>query len=48
VGPGASEDIAERLLALEDEAKVLRRRVAVFAAKVSEADRRELEMLRRL
>jgi hypothetical protein len=48
VGPEASEDIAERLLALEDEAKVLRRHVAVFAAKASAADSRALEMLRRL
>ena len=48
VGPSASEDIAERLLTLEDETKVLRRRVAVFAAKVGDADRRELELLKRL
>ncbi len=48
VGPSASEDIAERLLAIEDETKILRRRVSIFAAKVGDIDRRELEMLRRL
>jgi hypothetical protein len=48
VGPSASEDIAKRLLAVEDEMKVLKRRVAVFATKVGDADRRTLEMLKRL
>jgi hypothetical protein len=48
VGPSASEDIAERLLAVEDEMKVLKRRVAVFATKASDADRRTLELLGRL
>ena len=48
VGPVASEDIAERLLELEDEMKLLRRHIAVFAAKVADRERRIVATLARL
>jgi hypothetical protein len=48
VGPGASEDIAERLLELEDEMKLVRRHIAVFAAKATDRERRIVATLARL
>jgi hypothetical protein len=48
VGPSASEAIAERLLELEDEMKLVRRHTAVFAAKVADRERRIVATLARL
>jgi hypothetical protein len=48
VGPAATEDIAERLLGLEDEMKLVRRHVAVFAAKVADREWRIVATLTRL
>jgi hypothetical protein len=48
VGPSESEAIAERLLELEDEMKLVRRHTAVFAAKVADRERRIVATLARL
>jgi hypothetical protein len=48
VGPSASEDIAERLLDLEEEMKLVRSHVGVFTGKATERERRMVTTLARL